>query len=226
MTGDDKLQPFQERTAAMQAELAAVQQARADESLPPLPRIKGHEISAQVFVNNERVGCLGPFMSLDVEVKQEALAEEYLGDVSRKFDSVFKGTHIEFTGKLEGRPLQLLLDGQAQRSAEKLLKHALSGGLMRHALLGFQVRVYITRALTGAWLVRCRAADAAGQVFFSKRWRYRTRPQAMARLRWYLPLMVPVAGAERRLEARPLFDPLANPPDCPMASVLPGARPA
>lgn len=146
---------------------------------------------------------------------------------SRRFDSVFKGASVELAAQFGGgRPLQLLLAGQAERSAEKLLKHALSGGLMRHALLGFQVRVYITRSRTGAWLVRCRAADAAGLVFFSKRWRYRTRPQAMARLRWYLPLMVPVAGADRRLDARPLFDTLVNPPDRLMASVLPGARPA
>lgn len=188
-----------------------------------IQRLTGREVSMTIHVDGEPPREVGPLTidNLTIDFERD------LGEVSTKFDKVFKDCRVTLkletpAGEMAG--WRALLAGIARKSNEELLKHALRGGLLRHVLYGFQVRVYITRTHTGAWTVRTRAADTSGLVFFSKRWRYRGREEAMARFRWYLDLMVAAAGEDRPVDAPDLFRDITAGPDQTMASVLPAVE--
>ena len=46
------------------------------------------EIQVQVFIDGQPAERLGPFITLETEVRDN----EYLGEVSARYDSIFKGT--------------------------------------------------------------------------------------------------------------------------------------
>jgi len=126
----------------LQAGIAAAQQARADEVLS-LPRLKGREVSIEVFIDGQPSGFKPG--SIDVDVQTEVVESWDLEDNKVNFDSVFKGCRIELTGQVEGTGFREFI--------ERVVATAKVDQPAFDVVTGIAMAT-LSRTHTGAWLVK------------------------------------------------------------------------
>lgn len=63
----------------------------------PMRRFKGSEVSVTVIIDGEPQSSIGPF----IDLKTEVLNNAYLGEISTRYDSLFKGCVMSMELKLE-----------------------------------------------------------------------------------------------------------------------------
>ena len=133
-----------------------------------ISRLKGQEVAVHILVDGKPVDTLGPFTSLEIDFKRQALDDEYLGETSRRFDEVFKGARIELAGNV-GAGWQAMLDRTAEggRVAYRrmLAEHILAGGWVGCIVLPGDThpQIYLARVLR-----MVDALDAPGAPGYSR----------------------------------------------------------
>jgi hypothetical protein len=71
-------------------------------------RLKGHDVSVQLFIDGKPAERLGPFVSIEAELRDN----DYLGKTTTKYNSIFKGCVMKCEWKLTSKHgLRPLLEG-------------------------------------------------------------------------------------------------------------------
>lgn len=179
--------------------------------------IRGQDISITVIKDVLPVETVGPFNTILVDLRIGRDDDGYLAakpgppsDAGGDVDAAMAFGAVTLTVK--SKPDAAFWEGLAARMAPEIKRkraevvgHMLRGGLFLHPV-GFLARLYVSRTLTGAWLVRARCASlhGAGPVVTS-RIRCRTRKLAMRAARRLLVPLLMVPGEDRPIDAVPLF---------------------
>ena len=66
-------------------------------------RIKGQECAFKVIEDGDLVDVLPAIASFDFEIDQEVLQEEYVGETSDRYDSIFHGVNFNVSAHMENQ---------------------------------------------------------------------------------------------------------------------------
>lgn len=199
--------PTDPTLAALEARAVELE-AKLAESPNRRPPIRGEDISITVIKDGFPVETVGLVKSIDIEFKMDLAENDYLGASDSPAPIDFGAVTFTMTSKPDAafwESLAAKLAPKIKRRRAEVIEHMLRGGLFLHPV-GFLARIYVSRTLTGAWLVRARGASLHGEgPWVCARVRCRTRALAMAAARRLLvPLMI-VPGEDRPIDAVPLF---------------------
>lgn len=177
--------------------------------------IRGQDISITVIKDGLPVETVSPFKTISIDFERDRGDDGYLAakagpSSGGEVDATMTFGAVTFTVKSKPdaafwESLAAKLAPEIKRKRAEVIEHMLRGGLFLHPV-GFLARIYVSRTLTGAWLVRARCASlhGAGPVVTS-RIRCSTRKLAMrAARRLRVPLLM-VPGENRPIDAVPLF---------------------
>jgi hypothetical protein len=81
-------------------------------------RVKGQETTLLVIIDGELRQRIDTIQNFDMEFELDLLEEGYIGEVANRFDSIFNGCKVEFTGHMTSREALDVADvivGRAQR---------------------------------------------------------------------------------------------------------------
>lgn len=97
--------------SSLKAAIAELKEAR--EVLPPVPCLKGQEVSITVFRDGQPVDTIKPLSVDEITTSEHLLADvEYLGETSTLFDDVFKGVKLDLEWRVTSKHgLRPLLEG-------------------------------------------------------------------------------------------------------------------
>lgn len=162
----------------------------------------------KVIRDGEVVADVGPFKTISVQFKMDLAENDYLGSAEPAAPIDFGPVTFTVKSKPDAafwESLAAKLAPEIKRKRAEVIEHMLRGGLFLHPV-GFLARVYVSRTLTGAWLVRARCASlhGAGPVVTS-RIRCSTRKLAMRAARGLLVPLLMVPDEDRPIDAVPLF---------------------
>lgn len=179
-------------------------------------RIRGQDISITVIKDGLQVKTVGPFNTILVDLRV-GRDDGYLAakpgppsDAGGDVDAAMTFGDVTFTVKSKPdaafwESLAARLAPEIKRKRAEVIEHMLRGGLFLHPV-GFLARLYVSRTLTGAWLVRARCASLHGTgPVVTSRIRYSTRKLAMRAARRLLVPLLMVPGEDRPIDAVPLF---------------------
>lgn len=80
-------------------------------------RVKGQDVSLQVLVAGVPTIVAGsPIRNFDVTFKFQKLEEQYLGDMSKRYDEIFGGCDFKFDMNFEDQSVFQVVDAIRQRS--------------------------------------------------------------------------------------------------------------
>jgi len=172
-------------------------------------RVTGQDVSITIIRDGKVVEPLSPFTAVSIDFEREVDREDYFGEAGAAFADFGAVTFTMQTDPKSTGLFRSFIDDicrpQIERQRQDVLAHMQRGGLFLHPN-GFLARVYLTRTLTGAWLVRTRAASLHGEwPWESTRRRYRTRALAMREVVRLLTMLMVVPGEDRPIDAVPLF---------------------
>ncbi len=177
--------------------------------------IRGQDISITMIKDGLPVETVGPFKTISVAFEMDRDDDGYLAAKPGPSDGGNVDATMTFgavTFTVDSQPdaafwesLAARLAPEIKRKRAEVIEHMLRGGLFLHPV-GFLARVYVSRTLTGAWLVRARGASLHGEgPVVTSRIRCRTRKLAMRAARGLLVPLLMVPGEDRPIDAVPLF---------------------